>query len=564
MWETLFFIILFASFIIIIAGLLIYSVASVTNQSNNSRATRTINMDEFEPIEWMLVDKHVVSKESPKTKQKIPLILHQTFVCEILPRTMIERINSWRTMNPEYEFYYYTNQDCLEFLQEHFDKDVVKAYQMLIPGAAKADLFRYCVLYIKGGVYADIAMEPYVPLSDIIDELDDLVLVLDTMAILKDRQNLYNAFMATTSHNPLFKEAIKLVTYKILNQSTMSIFDLTGPALLAEVYEKGCDIHRLKWSEHLLQHNEWGQVRLLRHVPSEVYNNKNEPVIKTKYREYNRDRQVLAGHHYGDLDRMGLMYKIPMTKFIPSTINRKYSIPRRIMQTWNESYVTPGMYQAMLSCSYHNPDYEYLLFDEEDRLADVAEFSGEALRAYKMLRAGAFKADLWRLCALYLRGGVYIDADMTCLTNLSEHLGDNDMVLSTDQGDTTFYNGYIASRSHMPIIHKLIEHVIHNILHEKYNLAQLDVTGPGALTKIIRSEIPQFARHGSHINQGIYHHDKYKIKIVYHKLVDNQGYIIDGNTSIIHDKYKNYDQERLLMGGNDYAKLWEHKLVFNE
>ena len=33
---------------------------------------------------------------------------------------------------------------------------VRQAYDSLIPGAFKADLFRYCVLLIYGGVYADV------------------------------------------------------------------------------------------------------------------------------------------------------------------------------------------------------------------------------------------------------------------------------------------------------------------------------------------------------------------------------------------------------------------------
>lgn len=40
---------------------------------------------------------------------------------------------------------------------------VSAALRALVPGAFKADLFRYCVLYVEGGVYADIDVRPLVP-----------------------------------------------------------------------------------------------------------------------------------------------------------------------------------------------------------------------------------------------------------------------------------------------------------------------------------------------------------------------------------------------------------------
>jgi hypothetical protein len=43
---------------------------------------------------------------------------------------------------------------------------VLSALRALVPGAFKADLFRYCVLYVQGGVYADIDVRPLVPSLD--------------------------------------------------------------------------------------------------------------------------------------------------------------------------------------------------------------------------------------------------------------------------------------------------------------------------------------------------------------------------------------------------------------
>ena len=64
----------------------------------------------------------------------------------------------------------YDNEGVEKFLDTHFDSEVRAAYDNLNPLAYKADLARYCILYIKGGWYLDAGitaigrMEPNVDL----------------------------------------------------------------------------------------------------------------------------------------------------------------------------------------------------------------------------------------------------------------------------------------------------------------------------------------------------------------------------------------------------------------
>jgi hypothetical protein len=52
--------------------------------------------------------------------------------------------------------YLFNDDACREFLAMTFPTDLVYAYDRLIPTAFKADLWRYCILYMFGGVYMDI------------------------------------------------------------------------------------------------------------------------------------------------------------------------------------------------------------------------------------------------------------------------------------------------------------------------------------------------------------------------------------------------------------------------
>jgi Glycosyltransferase sugar-binding region containing DXD motif len=87
----------------------------------------------------------------------IPRIVHQTWFEELDPESypnMSRLVESFKQSGWEYRFY--TDDDAVSFLKRHFPVAVLEAYQALTPGAFKADLFRYCVLLISGGVYADV------------------------------------------------------------------------------------------------------------------------------------------------------------------------------------------------------------------------------------------------------------------------------------------------------------------------------------------------------------------------------------------------------------------------
>lgn len=67
---------------------------------------------------------------------------------------MSRLIESWKRSGWTYHFW--DDASAADFLSLHFPPEVREAYDAIIPGAFKADLFRYCVLLIQGGVYADM------------------------------------------------------------------------------------------------------------------------------------------------------------------------------------------------------------------------------------------------------------------------------------------------------------------------------------------------------------------------------------------------------------------------
>lgn len=87
----------------------------------------------------------------------VPRIVHQTWFEPVEKEkypNMSRLIESFRQSGWDYRFY--TDDLAAKFLSTHFPPEVRQAYDALRPGAFKADLFRYCVLLIHGGVYADM------------------------------------------------------------------------------------------------------------------------------------------------------------------------------------------------------------------------------------------------------------------------------------------------------------------------------------------------------------------------------------------------------------------------
>ena len=113
-----------------------------------------------EPVQDKIVSKEIIVTPPAYKKNPdrlIPRIIHQTWSEPIDKKkypNMSRLVESFKQSGWEYRFY--TDEMSVEFLSTHFPPEVLEAYDMLRPGAFKADLFRYCVLLIYGGLYADV------------------------------------------------------------------------------------------------------------------------------------------------------------------------------------------------------------------------------------------------------------------------------------------------------------------------------------------------------------------------------------------------------------------------
>jgi mannosyltransferase OCH1-like enzyme len=131
--------------------------------------------------------------------------------------------------NPEYTLFYFDDEDCLSFIREKMNENVLTAYQSLIPTAFKADLWRYAVLYTYGGIYLDFTMHSLISFNKILISGKKEIYVRD----IADMYGMYNAFIATVPKSEILKKAIEKVCFNVSNKLLGQIpLDVTGPSML--------------------------------------------------------------------------------------------------------------------------------------------------------------------------------------------------------------------------------------------------------------------------------------------------------------------------------------------
>ena len=103
-----------------------------------------------------------------------------------------------------YERRIYTDSEVEDFFQKYFSAAVIEAKSKLKRSSHVADLFRYAILFLYGGVYFDIKSELTVPIDSMIKVNNTLFAALS----YSRSQGIYQGFIASPPRNPIFLELI--------------------------------------------------------------------------------------------------------------------------------------------------------------------------------------------------------------------------------------------------------------------------------------------------------------------------------------------------------------------
>jgi len=242
----------------------------------------------------------------------IPLNIYLTWGTKDLPPKMQENVDRMIKVNPEFNIELFDDNDCREFIKKNFPEDILIAYDTLKPGAYKADLWRLCILYIKGGIYADIKLN-CINNFKFIALTEKEHLVLDRPGFWKDEKasGFYNALIVAKPKNKLLLRCINKISENVKNKyyGFNNLYP-SGPGLLGEQYIKMIRENKSTTMEAELDKLDMCKLDMCMvyefNVWKIIYNN---VAILEHYKEYRDEQKLFAKTlYYGELYALKQIY----------------------------------------------------------------------------------------------------------------------------------------------------------------------------------------------------------------------------------------------------------------
>jgi mannosyltransferase OCH1-like enzyme len=195
------------------------------------------------PLFFRIPSIHQVSNEPFPYKKKyesaIPLKIFQTWGTKNITPEMKKAQEEMIAANPEFQYYFYDDNCCRNFIKAFFHPSVLQAFDKLIPGSYKADLWRCCILYVYGGIYLDMKFR--------LNNRFRLIELTENEHFTLERNGnwmpgkfgIYNAFMVSKPKNPFLKNCIEQIVFNVQSRyyGHNPLYP-TGPGMMWLVHER--------------------------------------------------------------------------------------------------------------------------------------------------------------------------------------------------------------------------------------------------------------------------------------------------------------------------------------
>jgi len=179
-------------------------------------------------------DKTETPSGSELQDMAIPKTIYQTYKSAQLPLLTRWHIGRMRRRNPEYDYQFYDDARIESFIEEHYDADTLSLYKRINIGAAKADFFRYAVLYKKGGVYLDIDSVAVAKLDSFIAPSDRAIISTETDLM----HRVQWALIYEPGHVFLRRTLEKVADNLKNNRYPHNVHRMTGPGAYTEAIKE--------------------------------------------------------------------------------------------------------------------------------------------------------------------------------------------------------------------------------------------------------------------------------------------------------------------------------------
>ena len=193
----------------------------------------------------------------------IPKIIWQTYKdpYESLTGYMHDCMQTWRSLNPEYDHRYMDDLQAGEFVLTEYGQEWYNIFINLPVGVMRGDLWRYMVIYKYGGVYTDLDTECLLPISSWMMEDKDFIVCPET------NNHFCQWTFASSAGNPILKSVLDLIKDRLMSPEYGSdhfVHSHTGPAIWTEGVMRMLDIKVTNIIEDHLLLNSCDNAKLYR------------------------------------------------------------------------------------------------------------------------------------------------------------------------------------------------------------------------------------------------------------------------------------------------------------
>ena len=182
----------------------------------------------------IIVPKYpLVLPEVTETNER-PNVIYQRWQTKKLPPNLQENLTKLIDVNYGFKHELYDDTDCRKFIMKEFPPQVLYAYDSLIPDSCKEDLWKYCILYLYGGIYQDIKLAPIDSFSfyNVISEKQYFCYDTDT-------NNISPTIIICLPGNVIMKNCIETIYLNVITKMYgKSELDPTGANLISKFITK--------------------------------------------------------------------------------------------------------------------------------------------------------------------------------------------------------------------------------------------------------------------------------------------------------------------------------------
>jgi len=161
-------------------------------------------------------------------KEEISPILWQTNYTPDVTLSLYVNYLWNRLMAPGHMYRFLDDAACHEYVRVNFPESVLRSYERLQVGAAKADFWRVLAVLNEGGVYMDLdAALCWPPCYFFRNGQKELLLRMGD-------GRLTNYCFAATAGHPLLQNISEQIQRNITDNTTDNVFEMTGPGVFQQ------------------------------------------------------------------------------------------------------------------------------------------------------------------------------------------------------------------------------------------------------------------------------------------------------------------------------------------